>query len=183
MSATKGWHLFFFRTFSSLFYQVDMKELEIKIPIQVFESLDELVPNDRELLELAKKNVEKSHAPYSQFHVGAAVRLADGQMFGGANHENAAYPMCLCAERTALATAHSIAPQIRVESIAITASTPTRTIDEPISPCGACRQVILEFEDRFDSDMRIIMQGEEGPIYILNSGKDLMPLSFGRTQL
>ena len=160
-----------------------MKELEIKIPIQVFDSMDELEPKDRELLELAKKSVEKSHAPYSQFHVGAAVRLEDGQMIGGANHENAAYPMCLCAERSVLAAAHTSSPKTRVETIAITATTPSRTISEPISPCGACRQVILEFEDRFDSDMRIIMQGETGPIYILKSGKDIMPLSFGRMQL
>lgn len=160
-----------------------MKELEIRIPIQVYEEIEQLTEADRELLQLAKKSVEKSHAPYSQFHVGAAVRLANGELLGGANHENAAYPMCLCAERSVLAAAHTIAPKVAVETLALTAKTPKRIIDEPISPCGACRQVILEFEDRFDQSIRIIMQGETGPIYILQSGKDLMPLSFGRTQL
>ncbi|MEL6135567.1 MAG: cytidine deaminase, partial [Bacteroidota bacterium] len=83
-----------------------MKELEIRIPIQVYDSIDQLSEEDQALLLLARKSLEKSHAPYSQFHVGAAVRLADGQMLGGANHENAAYPMCLCAERSVLAAAH-----------------------------------------------------------------------------
>lgn len=133
---------------------------------------------DEDLLRLARQALEHAYAPYSQFCVGAAVRLSDGTIYKGSNKENAAYPMCLCAERVALATAFSQAPDTPITSIAITASNSTKIVNLPVSPCGACRQVLEETEKRYDTPIRVIMKGETGPVYILESASILLPFSF-----
>lgn len=154
------------------------KEINFNAVIEVYESAQDLTAADEKLLFHAKEALPAAFAPYSGFQVSAAVLLANNEMVVGTNHENAAYPMCLCAERVALAAAHAQFPGIPVKTIAITVKSKHKTIAEPVSPCGACRQVICETEHRYRSAIQIILQGETGVIYKLKSGKDLLPLAF-----
>ena len=154
-----------------------MKELSIKTTVKVC-TADELSPADREIVDAARAATANSYAVYSHFNVGAAVRLSDGTIVCGTNQENAAYPSGLCAERTTLFWANSQYPTLAVEAIAIAARTELGELDRPIPPCGACRQVILETEKRFDKAMRIILYGAK-ECYIIEDGiKALLPLSF-----
>ncbi len=154
-----------------------MKKLTIKTTVQVFHDIEELDPADQKLLNMAHKATKDAWAPYSRFSVGAAVLLANGKYLHGSNQENAAYPTGLCAERTALSVAASRHPKIPVVSMAVTVKTDI-PINRPVSPCGSCRQAIFEVEQRYDENIKIIMQGETGDIYVCNSIKDLLPLSF-----
>lgn len=133
---------------------------------------------EKELLAKAKEATKDAYAPYSNFQVGAACLLENGKIIKGSNFENASYPLCLCAERTALAAIHSQYTDQKVLSIAVTASNESKKIDQPISPCGACRQVILEFEKRQSAPIKLILQGESGPVLTFTSIKELLPLSF-----
>ena len=154
-----------------------MKELQIKTPI-ISAAIDELDPDDRKLVEAARKMTRKSYAPYSHFHVGAAIRLDNGEIVTGANQENAAYPSGICAERTAAFYAHAQHPDARFEAIAIAArETSGNEIKNPISPCGGCRQVLLEYEQLAGKDVKVILFGVS-ECYILPSVKSLMPLAF-----
>jgi cytidine deaminase len=155
-----------------------MTSKEIRIVYNEYESLDQLDPRDRELAQAAIEATKSSYAPYSNFNVGAAVRLSDGTVVSGTNQENAAYPSGLCAERTTLFWANSQYPTQSVEVLAIAARTEQGELDRPIPPCGACRQVILETEKRFNKAMRIILYGAK-ECYIIEDGvKALLPLSF-----
>ena len=127
-----------------------MKEIEIKSLFRVYD-MDELSQSDRELVSAAMEATKGSYAPYSKFRVGAAARLANGLVFTGANQENAAYPSGLCAERTTLFAANAQYPDQPVLALAIAARKGNRFMSTPISPCGACRQVISGVEDRFGS--------------------------------
>ena len=130
------------------------------------------------LIQQAKSMTQNSDAPYSKFSVGAAVLLSDGTVITGANQENAAYGECVCAERVALLYAMANHPDAKPVAIAIAAKTNGSFTSECIKPCGSCRQVMLEAEHRYGSDIKIIMYGDK-EIYIAESVKDLMPLSFG----
>ena len=154
-----------------------MKEMTINTKVLVC-TLDELSPADREVVDAARAATANSYAVYSHFNVGAAVRLADGTIVRGTNQENAAYPSGLCAERTTLFWANSQYPTQAVEVLAIAARTEHGELPTPIPPCGACRQVILETEKRFNKAMRIILYGAK-ECYIIEEGvKALLPLSF-----
>lgn len=154
-----------------------MKELNIQIDIKIYE-LEELNESDRELLGAACEAAHRSYAPYSHFSVGAAARLANGTIVTGTNQENAAYPSGLCAERTTLFYANSQYPDQAVETLAIAARNEQgEFLEEPIPPCGACRQVMLETEKRFNRPMRILLYGRKG-IYELKNVGELLPLSF-----
>jgi cytidine deaminase len=160
-----------------------MKELKITTTVRVYETPEELPPLHRNLLREAKRALDKAYAPYSGFKVGAAVLLDNGETVSGGNQENAAYPMCLCAERTALSAAASLFSGLAVQAIAITVRNEKKETNRPAAPCGACRQVISEMEDRQGKPMSVILQGESGEIYVLDSGKDLLPLSFDKSFL
>ena len=153
-----------------------MKEIEIKSLFRVY-GMDELSQSDRELVSAAMEATKGSYAPYSKFRVGAAARLANGLVFTGANHENAAYPSGLCAERTTLFAANAQYPDQPVLALAIAARKGNRFMPTPISPCGACRQVISGVEDRFGHPVRILLYGTEG-IYECNGIDALLPLRF-----
>ena len=153
-----------------------MKEIEIKSLFRVYD-MDELSQSDRELVSAAMEATKGSYAPYSKFRVGAAARLANGLVFTGANQENAAYPSGLCAERTTLFAANAQYPDQPVLALAIAARKGNRFMPTPISPCGACRQVISGVEDRFDHPVRILLYGTEG-IYECNGIDALLPLRF-----
>jgi len=136
-----------------------------------------LEDTDNELLSHALKATSNAYTPYSQFQVGAAVRMNNGLIVTGSNQENSAYPSGLCAERTALFYAQSQYPHLTVESIAITAKSNNRQTPDPVYPCGACRQVMLEAQKRAGHPVRIIMGGAQ-KIQIAERVGDLLPLAF-----
>ncbi|MBO4328331.1 MAG: cytidine deaminase [Bacteroidales bacterium] len=144
----------------------------------VYDDVKELDPQDAELLRQAHEATLNSYAPYSKFHVGAAVRLANGVVVRGNNIENAAYPSGLCAERVALFSAQAQYPEVAVEAIALTAYSEISEVNEPIPPCGACRQVMVETEQHAKVPMRIICQGHTGPIMVFDGVETLMPFIF-----
>ncbi len=160
-----------------------MSQISIVTKFLRCSNLDELTLSDQKLLQAAHSAVAQSYSPYSNFKVGAALLTADGNTILGSNQENASYPLCLCAERTALAAASSIAPNIPIIAMAVTAKNPKIIISQPISPCGACRQVLCEAEQRGQTNLKIILQGEVGDIFIFESARDLLPFFFDATFL
>lgn len=160
-----------------------ISKLTISTEIDVYNSASDLDKKDAELLIEAQKMVKSAYAPYSNFHVGAAVLLENGKIVAGNNQENAAYPSGLCAERVALFYASSQYPSIGIKAIAITVKSKSVVIKEPLSPCGGCRQVIAEYENKFEKPIRIIMSGEKGQIYIAKSIESLLPLMFSKKYL
>jgi cytidine deaminase len=160
-----------------------MKKLSLLTEYDCYDSLDELPESDRQVLILAKKSLENSYSPYSNFKVGAAVLLRNGQLLGGSNYENASYPLCICAEQTVITTASNIHPGVAPVSIAVAIRNPKQVIDRPGLPCGACRQVICETEVKNNQPIRVILQGETGPIFVFKNGLDLLPLAFDKTFL
>ncbi|HXK76687.1 MAG TPA: cytidine deaminase [Bacteroidaceae bacterium] len=140
-------------------------------------TLDELTEQEQLLVRQAQKATQRSYSPYSRFQVGAAVLLDNETIITGSNQENAAYPSGLCAERTALFYAGSQYPDMPVKALAIAGYTEGEFLDEPLSPCGACRQVMLETETRSNIPMRVYLVGRK-KIYILESASSLVPLSF-----
>ena len=154
-----------------------MKEMTIETKVKVC-TVDELSPADREVVDAARRATANSYAVYSHFNVGAAVRLADDTLVAGTNQENAAYPSGLCAERTTIFWANSQYPSQAVKVLAIAARTDQGELEVPIPPCGACRQVILETEKRYNTPIRIILYGAK-ECYVVEDGiKALLPLSF-----
>lgn len=154
-----------------------MKELELKSVIKVYQ-MDELSDEERHLVELAIEGTKRSYAPYSKFCVGAAVRLDNGVEIIGCNQENAAYPSGLCAERTALFSAGAQYPDVPVRMLAIAAKGSNGELqDEPVGPCGSCRQVIIESETRAKAPIRILLYGKKY-VYVIDGIRKLMPLTF-----
>ena len=153
-----------------------MKQIDINISIQSYQ-LDELSPQDQELVQAAIKATHNAYANYSRFYVGAALRLENGKIVIGANQENAAFPSGLCAERTAVFAAQANYPDSPIETLAIAGRNEKGVLPDPITPCGACRQVILEIEDRYKKPIKILLYGTQ-KIYCVRSVKDLLPLSF-----
>ena len=153
-----------------------MKTLDITAKIRLC-IYDELNESEKFLIDEAKKAALSSYSPYSCFKVGASVLLKDGTVVAGNNQENVAYPSGLCAERTALFYANARYPDQPVDAIAVAAYTNGKYVDDPITPCGACRQVILEAQNRYKNPVKIYLYGENG-IYIIEKITDLLPLSF-----
>ncbi|MDO9152395.1 MAG: cytidine deaminase [Paludibacter sp.] len=143
---------------------------------------NELSEEYKKLVETAKNQVEKAYAPYSKFHVGAAVQLENGEVFAASNQENSAYPSGLCAERVAMFFANAQYPETPVRTLAIAAFTNGNFLKSPISPCGACRQVLLETEARFEKNIATILYGSE-QIYIIDNVKQMLPLCFEKSSL
>jgi len=157
--------------------------LTITTNLIVYKSMEDLPKEDFELLKLAKKAVKSAYAPYSQFFVGAAILLENGKISIGNNQENAAYPSGLCAERVAIFHASAKFPNIPIKKIAVSVASKTQIINEPVSPCGGCRQVISEYEMKYDSPISIIMSGETGQIYVSDSIENLLPIMFNKKHL
>ncbi|MCK9398957.1 MAG: cytidine deaminase [Bacteroidales bacterium] len=155
---------------------MDIKQISVRV--EEFTSLKELNNSDRELLEQATQASETSYSPYSAFRVGSAVRLTNGIVISGNNQENAAYPSGICAERVALFYAQAQFPDVSVDAIAIFARSNEFKLDKPVTPCGACRQVMAEYENRHGRKMRVIMGNEDGQIQILEGMENLLPLMF-----
>jgi len=170
-------------TFNTPTEQQLMRERKLTTTYQVYQDINELPATEQQLLLLSKEALKDAYAPYSNFLVGSAVLLQNGEMLGGSNQENASYPLCLCAERVALAAAASQHPKEAVVAIAVTAKSPRKPIEQPITPCGACRQVIGEVEHKHQQDIQVILQGEVGEIFVFKSIKSLLPLLFDNTYL
>jgi cytidine deaminase len=154
-----------------------MTEKEIKIAFTEYSSIEELSKEDKELATAAILAMRGAYAPYSHFHVGAAVRLENGTIVSGANQENAAFPSGLCAERTALFSAGATYPDKAITSIAITGGVMGRICASPATPCGACRQVMAQYQLKGGKPMSVIMIGD-GRIWKFDKVDDILPLIF-----
>ena len=154
-----------------------MENIKIFAKIQVY-NYNELNLVEKNLIDTAKEAVKRAYAPYSRFQVGAAVLLANQEIISGSNQENVAFPSGLCAERTTLFYANSRFPDTAVEAIAVAAYTQGDFTADPVSPCGACRQVILETQNRYQHPVRILLYGKKA-VYVIEQIADLLPLAFG----
>ena len=154
-----------------------MEHLKIVTKITVC-SYEELHSEEKKMIEAAKEAAKKAYAPYSNFQVGAAVFLENTTIVTGNNQENVAYPSGLCAERTAVFYANAQYPEQSVQMLAVTAFSNGDFTEMPITPCGACRQVLLETENWFGKPIQLLLYGTK-KIYKIGSVKELLPLCFG----
>ena len=154
-----------------------MTEKRLIIDYIEYSTAEEMEPQDRELVAAALDAREGSYAPYSKFHVGAALRLVDGTIVKGANQENVAYPSGLCAERTAMFAAGANYPGIAFDTLAIVGGNGNEVCEMPAAPCGACRQVMAEYQRLYGRPLRIILIGTHS-IYKFSKVEDLLPLIF-----
>jgi cytidine deaminase len=158
------------------------KEVAISFRYNEFDTSDELESGDAELVGAARKAALSAYAPYSGFRVGAAARLESGIIVCGANVENAAFPSGICAERSAVSNAVSNHRDDKIVAIAVSASSEGSETEEPVTPCGNCRQVIAEEESRNRNKVRVILSGKR-KIYVIESVGDLLPLHFNNSNL
>ena len=152
-------------------------EKSITIRYEEFDDISELALSDQELIQCAMDANNGAYAPYSGFKVGAAVRLDDDTIVKGNNQENIAYPSGLCAERTAMFAASAQYPEKKIKALAIIGKNQSG-IWTTASPCGACRQVMAEYEQRSGKKMRILTYLDEGKIRIFNGVESLLPFIF-----
>ena len=160
-----------------------MEENRFEFSYKVYHSIDELPEDQRALLQAAREVTEQAYAPYSNFQVGAVARLSNGETVPGSNQENASFPAGLCAERVLLASVSSLFPRVPVEAMAISYKSENVKSDHPISPCGMCRQALLEYETRLDKPIRLILGGQEGKIFVVKTASLLLPFAFTSTEL
>ena len=160
-----------------------MNKNEYSFSFEVYDSVDDLLPQDALLVQQARKTTGNAYAPYSHFNVGAIAKLANGQTVTGTNQENAAYPVGICAERVLLSSAATLFPDVAIDTLAISYDNKNGKSNHPISPCGICRQTLLEYEERVKQPIRLILSGLEGKIYIIKKANQLLPLSFGGDDL
>ena len=155
----------------------NMTNREINITYEEYKSIDELNAEDRELAAEAIKAMEGAYAPYSHFHVGAAVRMSNGQIVRGANQENAAFPSGLCAERTAMFAAGARYPDKDMLSLALAGGVMGRRASQPATPCGACRQVMAQYQAKSGKPMSVIMISAD-KVWKFEKVDDILPLIF-----
>lgn len=160
-----------------------MKKVELKTNITVFESIEELSDISKKLMNKAFEAKESAYAPYSKFKVGAALLLENGKIITGNNQENAAYPSGICAERVTVWKASSDYPNEKIIAIALTASSSSQITKEPVSPCGACRQSLFEYEIKQKDFIEVYFMGEIGKVIKTNSVQDLLPIAFDKSFL
>ena len=160
-----------------------MKKQVHQFSYEAYDSEEELNPSDRELLSKAKRVTSDAYAPYSRFRVGAAARLDNGQVITGTNQENASFPAGICAERVLMSAAASLFPGVAIETLAVSYFNENGPSDNPISPCGICRQSLQEFEQRTGKSIRLILGGQKGPVYIIPQASLLLPLAFTADEL
>lgn len=156
--------------------------VKVSLTFTEYENAEELVPGDLELVQAAREAALNAYAPYSGFSVGAAVRLESGRIISGTNVENAAFPAGICAERNAMANAISNYPGDNVIAIGIAAFTKDGLTQEPVTPCGTCRQVIAEEEFRNGKEIRLVLSGKS-KTWVVGSMNGLLPLQFNRDHL
>ena len=155
-----------------------MRKGDLNISYRIYDNLAELEKLDADLMLAAERSLKNAYAVYSGFRVGAALLLENGEIILGNNQENIAFPSSLCAERVALYYCKANYPDVRVVKIAITAKASSIKLIEPVSPCGACRQVMSEYERIQNSNIEVILKGEEGEVFIFDTVTELLPLAF-----
>lgn len=160
-----------------------MKQKKFEFDYEVYNDISELKNEDAELLTKARIITKHAYAPYSNFFVGAVAKLSNGETVAGTNQENASYPVGICAERVLLGNAATIFPGISIDTMAISYDSKDVKSDHPISPCGMCRQALLEYETRTEKPIRLILAGQAGNIYIVNTVSFLLPFAFTRGEL
>lgn len=160
-----------------------MENISITTSFSVYDSASELPEPVRLLMQKAVEVRKKAYAPYSNFRVGAALLLDNGEVVQGSNQENAAYPSGLCAERVAVFHAGAVYPEAKILQMAISAASDNKLVDAPIPPCGACRQSISEYEFKQDTPIEIYFMGETGKVLKSDSLKNLLPLVFDKNFL
>lgn len=161
----------------------DMKKQEYRFAFEVYDNSAELNEQDARLVALARETTDTAYAPYSKFRVGAVARLQNGDIVKGTNQENAAYPVGICAERVLLSSAATLFPGVAIDTIAISYHNTNGESSHPISPCGICRQTLLEYEERVKHPIRLILTGMEGKVFVVEKSAELLPLSFGSEDL
>ena len=152
---------------------------EFSIVYKQFSHWTELDKNDQSLVESANDAMSKAYAPYSNFNVGAVSLLSNGELVKGNNQENIAYPSGLCAERVALFYAGANFPNESIKTLCIVAKGDLVPVETILSPCGSCRQVMVESEKRQGNSFRVILVSQNGAVVVFNSAVDLLPLAFG----
>jgi cytidine deaminase len=160
-----------------------MMENKFEFEYEVYNDSTELNEQDAWLLNEARMVTENAYAPYSNFHVGAVAMLENGKVVAGTNQENASYPVGICAERVLLGSIATLHPHVPVKSIAISYSSDEIKSDHPISPCGMCRQALLEYETRTSKPIRLILSGQEGKVFIIKTASFLLPFAFTKDEL
>lgn len=155
-----------------------MEIKKIEFEFEEYESAAQLGSEDAALLLTAKNITENAYAPYSNFLVGAATKLSNGNIITGTNQENASYPVGICAERVLLSTVSSLFPGAVIDTIAISYNNLNGQSNHPASPCGLCRQSLREYETRVNSSIRLILSGLTGKVYIIPKASLLLPLGF-----
>ena len=159
-----------------------MKEEKINLTF-IKGNFDELDKSERQLINVAKSAYLNAYAPYSGFLVGAAVLLEDDVVVTGYNQENVAYPSGLCAERVALYYAGANYPDLKVKKIAISSKSKSYEITDVVSPCGACMQVMAEYQQNQNENIRVLLHSPNGEVLITDSVEDLLPFMFNSEQL
>lgn len=150
---------------------------------RLLKGIEELSAHDADLLRQAIAVTDLAYAPYSSFNVGAVARMANGAIVKGTNQENASYPVGICAERVLLGNAAMQHPGVAIESMAISYRSQKRSSDKPVSPCGMCRQALVEFENRTGAPIRLILSGETGPVMLIDNAHFLLPFAFNAKEL
>ena len=160
-----------------------MKEVKVESTFFVYDKLKDISSDVQQLMQKASEARDNAYAPYSKFHVGAAILLDNGEVVTGSNQENASYPSGLCAERTAIYYSGSNYPEAKILKMAIIAGSTKNITSKPIPPCGACRQAIAEYEVKQESPIEIYFMGETGKVVKSNSLANLLPLLFDKSVL
>jgi len=160
-----------------------MQELKIESTLYVFDSLQDVPEDIKNLMNHAIKARDNAYAPYSKFNVGATILLDNGEIISGSNQENASYPSGLCAERTAIYYAGAKYPNSKMLKMAITATSQIKPTKSPIPPCGACRQAISEYEVNQKTPIEIYFMGETGKVIKSDSIANLLPFVFDKSFL
>ena len=156
---------------------------EFKFSFEEFIDDKDLDPQDLELLNKARAVTKGAYAPYSNFFVGAAALLSNKEIVTATNQENASFPAGICAERVLLSAVSSLYPNVSINTIAISCDNKNGSGNHPVSPCGICRQSLIEFEKRFNQPIKIILAGKTGKVLIIKTAADLLPLSFNGNDL
>ncbi len=155
-----------------------MTKKEIQFTVEVYGAAEELGAADAALLAKAREVTQQAYAPYSNFLVSAVAELINGKIVTGTNQENASYPAGICAERSLLSTAAALYPGIGIATMAVSYNNLNGESNNPISPCGICRQTLAEYEERTHQPIRLILSGMKGEVFVIQTAKQLLPLTF-----
>ncbi len=152
--------------------------MQYKYNVEKFKTASDLEESDFALLNRARQATKLAYAPYSNFYVGSAAKLTNGEIIVGSNQENASFGVTLCAERVLLASLSAIYPKESISTLAISFLSPKGNHNNPLSPCGICRQALLEHELSAKQPLKIIMAGQDGEVWVIDSASILLPLAF-----